>query len=277
MTGSRTLWRAIMLDLVVNMGEVDSDTALVRSALALASRHQAFLTGLQLVAERSLLLEASTPSDNLEEREIDALARREWWMQQCDEAGVAGAWEVRRGLHVDALAKRSQLADFLISRLRISNPDAPAGFDEITRALFAPSSPMLLVPDTWQGEVHAKTIAIAWNGSATAARAVKGALPLLQQASAVHVLDGERSGLPGISVPPLPLRAWLQRHGVDAQWESFQGEPGAGPNLHERAMQLDADLLVVGAWGRSRITELVLGGATRWLLEHASLPLFLAH
>ncbi len=76
-------------------------------------------------------------------------------------------------------------------------------------------------------------------------------------------------------MPPIPLYEWLQRHDVDAQWESFQGEPDAGRNLQQRASQLDADLLVLGAWGRSRITELILGGATRWLLEHASLPLFL--
>lgn len=264
-----------MLDLVVNIGEGDTDAALIRNALALANGQQAFLTGLQLVANRSPLAEATTSSDDIEEREISAMARRDWWMQQCSEAGVAGAWEVRRGVHVDALAKRSQLADFLISRLRISDPDAPAGFDEVTRALFAPSSPMLLVPDTWQGELNARRIVIAWNGSSTAARAVKAALPLLQKAAAVHVLDGESSGLSGISVPPIPLYEWLQRHDVDAQWESFEGEPDAGRNLQHRASQLDADLLVLGAWGRSRITELILGGATRWLLEHASLPLFL--
>lgn len=265
-----------MLDLVLNIGEVEVDAALIRNALALANRQQAFLTGLQLVANHSPLMETTVPLDDLEEREKAARARREWWMQQCSHAGVAGEWEIRHGLHVDALAKRSQLADFVISRLRISDPDAPAGFDEVTRALFAPSSPMLLVPDTWQGELKTRCIAIAWNGSGTAARAVKYALPLLRQAATVHVLDGERSGLPGISVPPLPLREWLQRHGVDAQWESFQGEPDAGRNLQHRASQLDADLLVVGAWGRSRITELILGGATRWLLEHASMPLFLA-
>ncbi len=265
-----------MLDLVVNIGEVEADAALIRNALALANRQQAFLTGLQLVANYSPLMEAAAPLDDLEARKMAALARHAWWIQQCSHAGVAGEWEVRFGLHVDALAKRSQLADFVISRLHVSNPDAPAGFDEVTRALFAPSSPMLLVPDTWQGELNARRIAIAWNGSGTAARAVKAALPLLQMASAVHVLDGERSGLPGISVPPLPLRGWLQRHDVDAQWESFEGEPDAGRNLQHRASQLDADLLVVGAWGRSRITELILGGATRWLLEHASIPLFVA-
>ncbi|MDE1893543.1 MAG: universal stress protein [Pseudomonadota bacterium] len=266
-----------MLDLLVNIEEFDADAALIRNALALASRQQAFLTGLQLVPEYFPPAEAAACTDDPEDRPSAAQARRQWWMQRCGHAGVAGEWEVRHRLHVDALAKRSQLADFVIGRLRAGGADGDSGYDEVIRALFAPSSPMLLLPDRWQGVLQARRVVIAWNGSGTVARAVKAALPLLQRAAAVHVLDGERRGLPGITLPPLPLRAWLQRHGVDAQWENFEGDPGAGRNLLDRAHQLDADLLVVGAWGRLRITELILGGATRWLLEHASLPLFIAH
>ncbi|MFC5525415.1 universal stress protein [Rhodanobacter ginsengisoli] len=263
-----------MLDLIVNIGPTEADAPWLRGALALAHRHQAFLTGLQLVRADASLVETCDDPVLLESR---AQARRDWWLELCREAGVAGEWEVRPGVHVDALAKRSRLADFVIGQLHIREPDAPAGFDEITRALFASSSPMLLVPDGWQGGLRAERVVIAWNGSGTAAHAVKAALPLLQQALAVHVLDGERPGLPGISMPPLPLREWLRRHQVDAQWETFEGEPDAGQNLQERAKALHAELLVVGAWGRSRIRELVLGGATRWLLEHATLPLFMAH
>jgi nucleotide-binding universal stress UspA family protein len=262
-----------MLDFIVNVGTAEADAPLLRGALMLAHRHQAFLTGLQLVRGDVSPIETSDDPALLESR---AQARHDWWLELCREAGVGGDWEVRRGVHVDALAKRSRLADFVIGQLHVNEPDAPAGFDEVTRALFASSSPMLLVPDTWQGGLRAERVAIAWNGSGTAAHAVKAALPLLQQALSVHVLDGERPGLPGISMPPLPLRDWLRRHHVDAQWETFQGEPDAGKNLQERAVALHAELLVVGAWGRSRISELVLGGATRWLLEHATLPLFMA-
>ncbi len=262
-----------MLDLIVNVGTAEADAPLVRGALALAHRQRAFLTGLQLVRADASMIETCDDPLLLESR---ALARHDWWLDLCREAGVAGEWEVRQGAHVDALAKRSRLADFVIGQLHTSEPDAPAGFDEVTRALFASSSPMLLVPDGWQGGLRAERVVIGWNGSGTAAHAVKAALPLLQQALAVHVLDGERPGLPGISMPLLPLREWLRRHQVDAQWETFQGEPEAGQNLQERAKTLGAELLVVGAWGRSRLRELVLGGATRWLLEHATLPLFMA-
>jgi nucleotide-binding universal stress UspA family protein len=93
----------------------------------------------------------------------------------------------------------------------------------------------------------------------------------------VQVFDGERSGLPGISPPPLPLRAWFQRHGIEAKWQPFPVEHDEGPALLAAAKAFGADLLIMGAWGRSRISELALGGATRWMLKHTTLPLFLAH
>ncbi len=265
-----------MLDLIVNAGRVGPDSPTLRGALALARRQQAFLTGLELVTVYPTLLAVPDAIALLAEAEKEACDRRDWWLGLCREAGIAGDWEVIRGIHVEALAKRSRLADFVIGELRISDPDAPAGLDEITRTLFADAAPMLLIPDVWHHELHIERVLIAWNGSAEAAHAVKAALPLLAQASVVHVLDGERAGLPGISPPPLPLRGWLRRHGIEAPWQPFPTEHDVGSALLDAAQSFQADLLVMGAWGRSRIGELVLGGATRWLLGHATLPLFLA-
>ncbi|MFC5525449.1 universal stress protein [Rhodanobacter ginsengisoli] len=265
-----------MLDLIVNAGRTEPDSPTLRGALALARRQQAFLTGLELVTVYPSLLAVPDAIALLAEAEKEARGRRDWWLGLCREAGIAGDWEVIRGIHVEALAKRSRLADFVIGELRISDPDAPAGLDEITRTLFADAAPMLLIPDVWHRELHIERVLIAWNGSAEAAHAVKAALPLLAQASVVHVLDGERAGLPGISPPPLPLRGWLRRHGIEAPWQPFPTEHDVGSALLDAALSFQADLLVMGAWGRSRIGELVLGGATRWLLGHATLPLFLA-
>ncbi len=79
----------------------------------------------------------------------------------------------------------------------------------------------------------------------------------------MQVLDGERSGLPGISPPPLPLRTWFQRHGIEAQWHPFSAEHDEGLTLLAAAKAFRADLLVMDAWGRSQISELAMGGATR--------------
>lgn len=265
-----------MLDIIVKIDHHTADMSWLNGALALARRQQAFLTGLQLVALQPALMEIPDAISLLAAEEKVARDRRDWWLGLCREAGISGEWEVIRGIQTTALAKRSRLADFVIGELRISDPDAPAGFDEITRALFANAAPMLLIPDICHNGLHTDRIVIAWNGSAEAAQAVKAALPLLKQASAIQVLDGERGGLPGLSPPPLPLRAWLQRHGIMAQWNPFPFEHDVGTALLQAAKEHRADLMVMGAWGRSRISELALGGSTRWLLEHATLPLFLA-
>ena len=267
----------IMLDIIVNIGQTTANPSWPGDALALAQRQQAFATGLQVVAVHPSLMVVPDAISLLAAEEEHALKRRDWWLRLCRNAGIGGEWEVIRGIPTPALAKRSRLADFMIGELRVSDPDAPIGFDDVTRALFAHAAPMLLVPDTYRDVLHADRIVIAWNGSGEAARAVKAALPLLTQASAVQVLDGERGGLPGISPPPLPLRAWFQRHGIEAQWHPFPVEHDEGPALLAAAKAFGADLLVMGAWGRSRISELAMGGATRWILKHATLPLFLAH
>ena len=266
-----------MLDIVINVGVSSANPSWPDVALALARRHQAFVTGLQVIALHPSVMSIPDVIAALAAEEQEALARRDWWLERCRNAGVDGEWEVLRGLSARALAKRSRLADLVIGELKVGHPDAALGADDATRALFARASPMLLVPDISCHELRAERIAIAWNGSGEAAQAVKAALPLLAQASAVQVLDGERGGLPGISPPPLPLRSWFARHGIEAAWQPFAAEHDEGPALLAAANDFEADLLVMGAWGWSRISELAMGGVTRWMLRHANLPLFLTN
>ena len=266
-----------MLDIIVNAGRTSANPSWPSDALALAQRHQAFVTGLQVVAVNPSLMVVPEVISSLAAEEQAALGRRDWWLELCRNAGVDGEWEVVRGISAQTLAKRSRLADFMIGELNVDDPDAAIGFDDITRALFARASPMLLVPDTWCGGLRADRIVVAWNGSGEAAQAVKAALPLLTRASAVQVFDGERGGLPGLSPPPLPLRSWFARHGIEVQWQPFPVEHDEGPALLAAAKAFRADLMIMGAWGRSRISELAMGGATRCMLRHANLPLFLAH
>ncbi|CAM5637331.1 bifunctional enoyl-CoA hydratase/phosphate acetyltransferase [Rhodanobacter lindaniclasticus] len=204
-----------MLDIIVNIGQLSINPSWPGDALALARRLRAFVTGLQVVAVSPSLMAIPDVIRSLAAEEQEALGRQDWWREQCRHAGIDGEWEVIRGISARALAKRSRLTDFVIGELKVGDPDAALGFDDATRALFARASPMLLVPDLWHEGLQADRIVIAWNGSGEAAQAVKAALPLLLQASAVQVLDGERSGLPGISPPPLPLRPWFARHGID--------------------------------------------------------------
>lgn len=266
-----------MPDLIINVDRMVDDLPAICVGMAIAKRQQAFVTGLHVVAVYSSVMAMPDALALQDEEEKAALARSTWWQTLCQHAGVSGSWEVMRGLYVPILAKRSRIADLLVAQLPTDTPNSPIGFDEITRTLFSHASPMLLVPDTWEGAAQPERVLIAWNGSAEATSAIKAALPLLRMAKAIRVLNGERNGFAGLAPPPLPLREWLSRHGLEVEWLPFNGAGDAGNALLDDARSMRADLLVMGAWGRSRISELVLGGATRHVLENARLPLLLAH
>jgi nucleotide-binding universal stress UspA family protein len=75
----------------------------------------------------------------------------------------------------------------------------------------------------------------------------------------------------------LNLRDWLRRRGVNAEFRGFAPKADFGAGILAAARDMHADLIVMGAWGHSRIAELVLGGATRHLFQHSDLPLLVAH
>ncbi|RYZ74727.1 MAG: universal stress protein [Lysobacteraceae bacterium] len=146
------------------------------------------------------------------------------------------------------------------------------------RMIFACGRPCLLLPGDWPAERSPGRIVVGWNGGREATRAIADALPLLVAATAVHLVvvpDARTRALYGAE-PGADMAAHLARHGVPVVLEQCPGED-AGAVLLERCAAIDADLLVIGAIGRSRISEFVLGGATRTLLARARLPLLLSH
>jgi nucleotide-binding universal stress UspA family protein len=147
-------------------------------------------------------------------------------------------------------------------------------------AVFASAAPVVVVPDSVSCRSAATRIVVGWNASREAALAIRGALPLLRQAESVVVLEGEPVENPfGLRhLPKLDLRAWLRRRGIEADYREFR-PPGKerASALLDAAHAASADLIVMGAWGPSRITALVLGGTTRPLFQQSDLPLLVAH
>jgi len=265
-----------MRDITVNVGAATEAEPAVACALALAGRFDAFLTGLEVLPGTPLPVATAGAAASSSAAPGDAASRQAWWQALCRRHGVAGAWETARGRYVPTLALRSLFSDLLVESLPVGSPEGPAVAEALSRVLFEGSAPLLLVPQRFAGDFDFRRIAVGWNGSREALRAIHAALPLLRGADEVTVYDGDRSGPPG-TPPALRLREWLERSGVRFHWIGFDGEPMAGEVLDDDAVAWHAGLLVAGAWGRSRMGELVLGGATGWLLGHARLPLLLAH
>lgn len=270
-----------MLEFIVNI-EADRDEAVLQEfAFALARQHEAFLTGIQLVVVDVAMMAVPGGKGVLDDEESAAKQRVEWWRDQCHAHQVQGEWEVLRGLFQSVMARRASFSDLMLGRLSTHQGDALLGLGLISRIVFSDVVPILLVPETWRRYDGVKKVVIAWDGSAEAARAAKASLPLLRQAEQIIVLDGEQDAFPvlGNGHARLPLAAWLDRQGLSGQWHPMNPLPtlGTGALIHQRAMDMDADLLVMGAWGHSRMSELILGGVTRYMLRNAQLPVLYAH
>lgn len=149
----------------------------------------------------------------------------------------------------------------------------------IEAALFDGEASVLVLPEGASRIGRFARIAVAWNQSSEAMRAVRRALPLLKAADLVNivVVDPPVHG-PERSDPGGLLTQMLARHGVNAEVSVLaRTTPSVAATLRRHALDQNADLLVMGAYGHSRLREAILGGATRDMLEDLPTPVFMAH
>lgn len=179
-----------------------------------------------------------------------------------------------------AIAMEGRLSDLIIvSRAE----DAASTHDDtaITAALFNTGRPVLMMPKAegdlpmqWQD----KTIALAWDGSLEAARAMWGAMPLLERAEKLHVLTARSHGDTLDLTAEVKLMDYLKAHGLQTEIIAIdRGRQSAGEVVLDKAKELKADLLVMGAYGHSMFREMILGGFTEHMLKRAGLPIILSH
>jgi hypothetical protein len=158
--------------------------------------------------------------------------------------------------------------------------DGEALSELLGEVLLACRLPSLILPPGWNRDAEFSRVLVAWDGSAEATRAIHAALPFLQDARRVVLLDGGRPHGPEgeCYLPHFEPFVYMARHGVEAD-PMCVGIPArtAGAALLKKAEQVGADLIVMGAFGHSRLRERVIGGATRYVLEHARVPVFLQH
>jgi nucleotide-binding universal stress UspA family protein len=151
----------------------------------------------------------------------------------------------------------------------------PGHLDAAEGLLFGSGGPVALFPAGVA--THVETVAVAWDGSRSAARAVRDALPVLRFAKQVVLLTvSDDKHVPPASVAG--LRAFLSGHSIVSQHHDVTREGySIGEVLQSHALAHDSGLLVMGAYGHSRIREFVLGGATRTVLAAVRLPIFMSH
>lgn len=256
-------------------------------AADLAVAMNAALTGLYLAPVVVPLLVMDAPvfmndiTEDLIAHRDNACAAEPAFLTWANSQGVQrAAWQVVEGGLDAALAIAGDWYDFSI----VGMDGAGAGHWQQPAAvgdlLVTAGHPILVVPAGCSTNADLRRVAIAWNGSREAMRAVHAALPLLRRANQVVLLKSTDE-------PSLEVRTWHPPLSIERYFETQElqvvikpvhaAAEEAGSVLLQEAAGVNADLLVMGAYGHRRLSEWILGGATRHVLEHARLPVFMRH
>jgi nucleotide-binding universal stress UspA family protein len=178
----------------------------------------------------------------------------------------------------EAIGRRARYAD-----LTVLGPETLAS-ESLSRkvvegALFASGRPLLIVPEASTATLSPKRVVVAWDARVEASRAVREALDILAAAEDVRlVLVDPREDQSGHGPEPgADLAFYLARHGVKASVERLPSQGKSVAQIIRRyAADVDAQMLVMGAYGHSRLRDLIFGGVTKAILSDPSMPTFLA-
>lgn len=266
-------YRTILLELVDDA----QNEARIRCGLQLAERFEAELVAIHVslppmapvgYGEGSAyvgpeMFEAQREANRLVRERVEAAFRR-----ACERVPIPARDLYDEGEPGEIIAEAARTVE-----LTVAAQAGGAGLDALTRdpidqVILSAGGPVLMLPRAGWAEPLGRRVVVAWNGSREAARALKDALPFLVTAEAVTVVAaGEAAGL-GLEA----AAALLRRYGVPVATRQIEQQPRAGATLLEAAAEAGGDLLVMGAYGHSRLREIVLGGATREVLRGAALP-----
>ena len=194
---------------------------------------------------------------------------------------VKSEWRESARDPLDAMLLSARYADLLIA----GQPEAGSGDARSVRPTFAADlvleagRPVLFVPYAGHFSAAGERIFVAWNATREAARALTDSLPLLKRAQAVDVVvfDAHADSAHG-QMPGADIALYLARHGVKVNVSQQSGTGiEVGEQILSRAADFQADLIVMGAYGHSRMRQLILGGATSTLLESMTVPVLMSH
>ncbi|MDW3224472.1 MAG: universal stress protein [Paracoccaceae bacterium] len=176
------------------------------------------------------------------------------------------------------LSRAARFADLCISPLPYRDHSSPEESLILETMMLDAGCPTIVAPE---GDPvgRPERIVIAWNESAEALRAVRAAIPLMRAAKEVHIaIIDPPEHAPDRSDPGGALAVMLSRHdiGCDIQVMS-RGGAKISERLRRHVTETNSQMLIMGGYGHSRFREAVLGGATREMLEHTTVPVFMAH
>jgi nucleotide-binding universal stress UspA family protein len=258
-------------------------------AFDLAAAFDAHLTGLFAQSDFRIPIAARAVAGSIID---DAVGRQRTEATRAAEAvfraalarhpGVKAEWRPSSADALHAVRVSARYADLVITGQRqpAEEDDSCLAREFVEELILSAGRPLLFIPYAGRFAHVGRRALIAWNASREAARAVVDAVPLLQRAENVQVVafNPARNGGGHGDIPGADISLYLARHGVKATAaQQHCAEIDIGAQILSRAADIDADLIVMGAYGHSRAYETVLGGATRTLLESMTVPVLMSH
>lgn len=273
-------------DILVHVDDTKASASRLETAIALAKDHGAHLVGLYVMVmpELPAYVAAQMPAEIIE-RQMQALkdsaaAAKKSFEAAVSSAGLASSeFRSGEGDPVDVIGLHARYCDLAV--IGQHDPDAGSYFDMPDRLILSLGRPVLVVPYAGAYTNLGRNAMVAWDGSRLATRAVNDALPLLTKAQSVAVMaanPGDAEAGHG-AVPSADICAHLARHGVkvEAQHVQTDGSVSVADMLLSRAADGGIDLFVMGAYGHARWREIVLGGVTKHMLAHMTMPVLMSH
>jgi nucleotide-binding universal stress UspA family protein len=257
-------------------------------SFALANRYDAHLAGLFALGAMSLPSYVRPDASQLlvaeqarQRADASQRAEAEFRAAAARHGNVKTEWRVSHEDALEAMRVNARYADLVVVGQHERGTERETGITPgfVDELVISCPRPVLVVPYAGRFSGVGKRALVAWNASTEASRAVAGALPLLARAGRVNVVVFEAVS-PGDhgEEPGADAALYLARHGVKATVSRYLNPSiDIGSQILTRAADLSVDLIVMGAYGHSRLRELVLGGATRTLLESMTVPVLMSH
>tara|TARA_R110000772_G_scaffold231592_6_gene342719 strand:- start:34224 stop:35057 length:834 start_codon:yes stop_codon:yes gene_type:complete len=258
----------------------------LKSTMSLAQAHGAHLVGIYAVPRPYIpaYAEVQITAEVLEAQRAsaeEAASRAEAAFKAAtDNSGLSVEWRQQEGDEGRVLGFHCRYADLTI----VSQPDPeqslfPGDRDLPDRLILTAGRPVMVLPHGYSGDLSGKRILVAWDEGPLASRAVHDALPLLRAAEKVVVMVANPTKVPGEKRDPgADIAAHLARHGVTVEASHVTSdELDVGNLLLSRAADMSADMMVMGAYGHARWSELILGGVTNVVLSHQTVPVVMSH
>jgi nucleotide-binding universal stress UspA family protein len=272
--------------ILVHLNDNRRAEALLEPAIQLATRYNSHLLGVHVYASlpappvsmayAASVLGSVVAQERKQSEEIAATFAR-----MTANAAFVPEWHLFKVPHVDlasVVMEHGRAADLIVAGQTDPDWDLSPLLDFPERLVMESGRPVLVIPYAGRYPKIARNIVIAWKAGRESARAVFDALPLLQAAENVHILEIKDRGDQKTLAPDTSIAASLARHGIKPTIRtSVAPDISIGDEILSRLADLDADLLVMGAYGHSRMREMVFGGATRHIAQHMTVPTLFSH